>query len=241
MILVCAPSPFRVHSHCRHCAAAAPAATPTPGRQADADAAAAAQAAPSSSPPRTANSGRRRRRRGLCRRRHRAAVVVRLFSPTSSSSNTVRDDPPTPPSLLLSSFVSCVGSLLAHSVLPNPFSSSSSLAERKKRHHLAVTLCGVTLSRGGVCVVLPCRWAPSPRSCAGAGWSSATPPFPRFVSLASIVFPSVSTTRCYLLLSLGAPLFRCRPSPVIAALSPKVFEAMFSCFLSRGLVTPLCP
>lgn len=118
-----------MHSHCRR-AAAAPAATPTPGRQADADAAAAAQAAPSSSPPRTANSGRRRRRRGLCRRRHRVVVVVRLFPPTSSS-NTVRDDPPTPPSLLLSSFVSCVGSLLAHSVLPNPFSSSS-LAERKK-------------------------------------------------------------------------------------------------------------
>lgn len=207
---MCAPSPFRVHSHCRR-AAAAPAATPTPGRQADADAAAAAQAAPSSSPPRTANSGRRRRRRGLCRRRHRVVVVVRLFPPTSSS-NTVRDDPPTPPSLLLSSLLSRAWevfllTLSCQTPSPPPW------PREKKRHHLAVTLCGVTLSRGGVCVVLPCRWAPSPRSCAGAGWSSATPPFPRFVSLASVVFPSVSTTRCYLLLSLGAPLFRCRPSP----------------------------
>lgn len=229
MILVCAPSPFRVHSHCRR-AAAAPAATPTPGRQADADAAA---AAPSSSPPRTANSGRRRRRRGLCRRRHRAAVVVRLFPPTSSS-NTVRDDPPTPPSLLLSSFVSCVGSLLAHSVLPNPFSSSSSsLAERNKRHHLAVTLCGVTLSRGGVCVVLPCRWAASPRSCAGAGWSSATPPFPAsflwhpLCSRRSVLLAATSSYR-WVPPCLGVVL---RPAPVIAALIPKVLR---QCFLVAG-------
>lgn len=121
MILVCAPSPFRVHSHCRHCAAAAPAATPTPGPRADDADAAAAQAAPSSSsPPRTATatSGRR----GLCRRRR--AVVVRLFSPPSNT--TVRDDPsPSPsPALLLSSpLLSCVcvgSSPLAHSVLPNP-------------------------------------------------------------------------------------------------------------------------
>lgn len=138
MILVCAPSPFRVHSHCRHCAAAAPAATPTPGPRADDADAAAAQAAPSSSPPRTATatSGRR----GLCRRRR--VVVVRLFSPPSNT--TVRDDPsPSPsPALLLSSpLLSCVcGKQPSCSFcLAKP-----PVAERRRRH-LAVSRCVVSL------------------------------------------------------------------------------------------------
>lgn len=215
MILVCAPSPFRVHSHCRHCAAAAPAATPTPGPWADdADAAAAAQAAPSSSsPPRTATSGRR----GLCRRR---AVVVRLSFPPSNT--TVRDDPalsPPSPALLLSSpLLPCVrvgSSPLAHSVLPDPPWSSGG----------GVTLCGVT---GGVCVVS--RRPPPARG--------ATPSSPAALFLwhSFVVFP----VGRYSLLPpplIAGSLFRCRPrpTPAIAALLPKVLRPLFV-LVSRGLV-----
>lgn len=86
-----------------------------------------------------------------------------------------------------------------------------------------VTLCGVT---GGVCVVS--RRPPPARG--------ATPPSPRFVSLAFVVFP----VGRYSLLPpplIAGSLFRCRPrqTRAIAALLPKVLRPLFV-LLSRGLV-----
>lgn len=188
MILVCAPSPFRVHSHCRHCAAAAPAATPTPGPRADDADAAAAQAAPSSSsPPRTATSGRR----GLCRRRRRVVVVVRLFFPPSNT--TVRDDPlpspPPSPALLLSSpLLSCV--------CGKQPSCSFCLARPPWP------------SGGGVtwrCHVVWCHWWCVRSVAAAASCAGSYTAFPRALFLwHSLCSPSVGT-RCYLLHLLLGP------------------------------------